>query len=145
MKAAQLGFQDLLTEAQDKDFSVMLHVSPDSLSPPARLLSKHYPVDASRGLISPSRSESWSEETLEPRLHEIIDSEGIGQDAASLLFEANPAWFELTPGTLLQLLPHMLAIQMDWALLEKSGAWCCYVNRHGNLGFSRGPMVNQGA
>lgn len=138
MKAARLRFQELLSEAGDEGLSATLHVSPDKLSPPARLLGKHYRVDGSRGLVSPLRSENWSEESLEARLREIFNAEGIEQDAAHLIFEADPAWLELTPDTLLQFLPHMLALQMDWALLERSGAWCCFVNRHGNLGFSRG-------
>lgn len=138
MKTASLRFQELLSDARDKGLSATLHVSPDTLSPPALLLGKHYRVDSSRGLVAPLHSETWSEESLEARLREIFNAEGIEQDAAYLLFETDPAWLELTADTLLQLLPHMLALQMDWALLERSGAWCCFVNRHGNLGFTRG-------
>ena len=137
MKAAKRRFQEFLSDAREKCLPVALEVSPEALSPPARLLGEHYSVDSSRGLIAPLRSETWSEASLEAHLRDIFDAEGIEQDAAYLLFEADPAWLELTPDTLLELLPHMLALQVDWALLERSGAWCCFVNRHGNLGFTR--------
>lgn len=101
------------------------------------------------GFRSAPYQDSWNTDNMADRLRQCFEAHGLMDDEVYLLFDFTSEWLELTAGTLLAMYPHIEDTDWFWhggdrAVLEKHGRWCCYLNRHGTLGFGFHTASNQG-
>lgn len=92
------------------------------------------------GFTSAPYQDSWSTGNIVEKLRVCFESQGVLEDEVYILLDCTDEWLELTAETLLVVLP--LVEETDWfwrggdrAVIERQGRWCCYLNRHGSLGF----------